>query len=105
MTNIKALCYDPCGELKVKLDFDNDFKSLQSRPKQIAVTSNNPSLYSDRLEITQTKWKHLQYLKSVISKDCHTFYDLLPYKKDKTAENTTESDALDGKQKTKKCKK
>lgn len=51
---------------------------------------NYPQLHKMRLSITERKWKDLQDIKSVISQECHTFYDLLPYAKQKNTENETD---------------
>lgn len=89
MTDIKAVYYNfnENGEIKVKLDFDTEFSNLPCRPKHIVPILNYPRLYQDRLPITQKKWKHLQELKSIISQDCHPFYDQLPYTEEHTKKN------------------
>ncbi|CAH1106899.1 unnamed protein product [Psylliodes chrysocephalus] len=87
VTDIKALYYDTNGEIKVKLDFSLEFQNLPCRPKQMTPILNYPKLYKERLPITQKKWKHLQELKSVISQECHLFYDNLPYIQDRTGKN------------------
>lgn len=58
--------------------FKADFSPLPRRPKNISLPlSSIPLLYSPKLPIQETKYEHLQQLKS----DCHSFYDNLPYKK------------------------
>lgn len=41
------------------------------------------ALYKAKLPITKQKFDHLQILKQVIIKDYHSFYDNLPYEKEK----------------------
>lgn len=51
-----------------------------------------PQLNKSRLPITERKWKDLQSLKSVITVECHSFYDQLPYSKNKTKDVINEND-------------
>uniref|UniRef100_A0A2H1WLH6 SFRICE_019922 n=1 Tax=Spodoptera frugiperda TaxID=7108 RepID=A0A2H1WLH6_SPOFR len=79
--DIKALKYNPNGTIEYKLHFSDDFVPLPRRPKKITSLINSaPLLYESRQPISKTKYDHLQELKNVIPKDCHTFYDNLPFK-------------------------
>lgn len=84
VVDIRALRYNPCGTIDYKLHFADDFVPLPRRPKKIissgSFTESVGSLNESRQPITKTKYDHLQELKSVIPKDCHSFYDNLPYK-------------------------
>lgn len=84
VVDIRALRYNPCGTIDYKLHFADDFVPLPRRPKKIissgSFTNSVGILYESRQPITKTKYDHLQELKSVIPKDCHSFYDNLPYK-------------------------
>lgn len=83
VTDIKALNYNPNGKIQFKLNFDHEFQDLPSRSKVIAPVLNYPQQNKARLPITEKKWKDLQAIKSVISQECHSFYDSLPYMKKK----------------------
>lgn len=92
ITDIKALNYDPNGNIRYKLDFSHEYQDLPSRPKVIAPVLNFPQQHKARLPITEKKWKDLQAIKGVISQECHSFYDLLPYLKKKQNSEYTEKD-------------
>lgn len=81
VTDLKALRYSPNGDLRVKLDIVNDWVELPVRSKLIPPIENYPRLHQAPLKISKKKFGHLQDLKSVISKDCHPFYDSLTYDK------------------------
>lgn len=81
VTNLRALMYDPSGVISYKLDFDDDWKELPTRPKPVTVTEF-PALFNDKLKMKKRKWNDLQELKSVLPSDCHLFYDNLPYEND-----------------------
>jgi len=78
VTDIRGLKYDPNGFIYYKLDLDLEWQELPRRPKPVNPKMF-PALYSDKLKITEKKWKDLQSLKSVLPADCHSFYDALPH--------------------------
>ncbi|XP_046963625.1 uncharacterized protein LOC124542320 [Vanessa cardui] len=80
VVDIRALRYNPNGTIDYKLHFSHNFTPLPRRPKKILSIDSVPSLYQSRQPITTTKYHHLQELKSVIPRDCHNFYDNLPFK-------------------------
>lgn len=57
-----------------------DIKVIAYSPDGIIKVQVYPPLYTERCKINKSKWLHLQELKSVIPRDCHQFYDNLPYK-------------------------
>ena len=79
MTNLRVLHYSPKGDIFYKLSFgDRDFSELPRRAKN--VNADIPllqPLHNGRLRIKQSKFRHLQELKSVMSPDYHSFYDSL----------------------------
>lgn len=79
VTDIKGLRYCPNGDLRVKIDISQDWQELPIRSQVIPPIEIYPKLHSAPLKITKKKWSHLQDLKSVIPKDCHAYYDSLPY--------------------------
>ncbi|CAF4780786.1 unnamed protein product [Pieris macdunnoughi] len=82
VTDITVIKYSPDGIITVKTDFDGKFQDLpKKRGKRAAVKplENFTQLHKQRIPIKKHKWLHLQQLKEVIPKDCHNFYDNLPY--------------------------
>lgn len=71
--------YLPSGEIMYKLNFDDSFKSLPIRPKGVREDVVYPQRYLSQLSIPDSKWVHLQQLKSLIPQDVHYFYDNLPH--------------------------
>lgn len=81
VTDLRALRYNLEGSIDYKLTFDDEWKPLPSRQKKIPnETPKYPPSNKAKIPIKKTKFTHLQELKKVIPDDCHTFYDLLPYK-------------------------
>lgn len=81
VTDIRAICYKS-GKISVKIhSFDNEFSDLPQRKRRnsVAKLTEFKQRHQAPLKITQTKWNHLQQLKSVIPSDCHHFYDSIKY--------------------------
>mgnify|MGYP007063901540 CR=1 FL=1 len=78
VTEVRVFRYGN-GRIMYKLSFDEQFQELPRRKLKVNKSEVPQNLYSDRLKIPEKKWHHLQELKSVIPKDCHDFYDNLPY--------------------------
>lgn len=81
VTDIRAILYSPSGDIKTKLNFNEDFQNLPQM-KNIAKPLSLctfPQLHSESLKILNIKWKNLKDLKSVLPKDCHSFYDNLKF--------------------------
>ena len=79
VTNLRALKYTPDGLMFFKTSFADDWELLPL-PRNDVIPVNGPDrLYSSRLKIKQSKYDHLQSLKSVLLKDAHAFYDNLPH--------------------------
>ncbi|KAK9679652.1 hypothetical protein QE152_g39823 [Popillia japonica] len=55
VTDIKALNYDPNGNIQFKLDFSDEYQGLPSRPKVITPVLNYPPQHQTRLPITKKK--------------------------------------------------
>lgn len=81
VTDIRALQYSQ-STIKFKLQFDKEYEDIPTRPKHSIdfKTMEFPKLFLSKLPISQKKYEHLQQIKSVIPKDCWSFYDQLPYK-------------------------
>ena len=84
VTDVRILKYLPEGTLQFKVHYsDNIFsdipraRSTRSRDPDAADTV--PRLYESSIPIKKTKYQHLQQLKSVLPRDYHSFYDLLPH--------------------------
>lgn len=76
--DIRALLYSTKGVISYKLNFDEEYKELPHRPKQMESYNFN-RLHQARLKIKKQKYDHLQQLKAVIPQDCWQYYDNLPY--------------------------
>lgn len=79
VVDIRLLKYKPDGTIEYKLNFEDELQPLPRRPKKIALAVER-ILYSAPLPISESKYNHLQELKQVIPRDCHEFYDNLPFK-------------------------
>lgn len=78
VTDLRVLEYNPNGIIRYKLRFEDEYKDLPRRSKNNRVRPGpRPKLYNSYQKINESKWKHLQELKSVIPPDCHSFYDNL----------------------------
>ncbi len=78
VTDLRALRYTPDGKIiSFKLDFDDDWKDLPQRAKQIQHPIQYAPLYTQPRKIPSTKWDHLQSLKMAIPAVYHNFYDNL----------------------------
>lgn len=78
MKDLRCLKYDADGKIFYKLHFDDEFKLLPQTMKS-QIIEEPKRLHNDRLRITSKKWKHLQELKSVLSKESYDFYDSIPH--------------------------
>jgi len=76
VTDICALQYLPEGVIKYKLQFSDAWVELPRRPFRNNTFSHTP-LYASPRQIEDTKFIHLQELKSVIEPDYHEFYNNL----------------------------
>lgn len=84
VVDLRVLKYNPDGTIQYKKNFKDDLTQLPRRPRNILTLRNSvPLLFSTRVPILESKYLHLQQLKTVIPADCHQFYDSLPYKKNK----------------------
>lgn len=79
VTDIKAIAYLPDGLIRVKLDYNSEWMELPQRPKRLPVIEHYESLHTKQLPIHESKFKHLQELKTLLPADCQSFYDSLPY--------------------------
>lgn len=78
VVDLRAIKYNPEGTISYKINFDDDWTELPIRPKKLSsVTYSN--LHDAPIPIASTKFNHLQQLKDVLPRDCHFFYDNLPY--------------------------
>lgn len=65
-----------------KLRFTDEWQVLpQRRNCQVTVedTENLTNLYENKIPITQRKFQDLQYLKTTMPSDYHSFYDNISY--------------------------
>ncbi|KAL4703584.1 hypothetical protein ACJJTC_003344 [Scirpophaga incertulas] len=78
VVDIRAIKYSREGIIFYKLKFDDDWTELPIRPKKIPLVTYS-NLHAEPIPIASTKFHHLQQLKAVLPRDCHSFYDNLPY--------------------------
>ena len=84
VTDVRILKYLPEGMLQFKVHYsDNIFSDIprarSTRSRDPDATDTVPRLYESSIPIKKTKYQHLQQLKSVLPRDYHSFYDLLPH--------------------------
>lgn len=81
VSDLRCLKYSPDGTIHYKISFEDEFKILPQRIKMppLPKTHEFKQLFPTRLPIKQTKWKHLQELKTILCQDVHSFYDNLPH--------------------------
>lgn len=82
VVDLRSLKYSVVGNIYFKIDFDDEYSELPQRVnkkhallKEVAYKK----LHSERLKIKKSKFDHLQQLKPVITEDCWSFFDNLPY--------------------------
>lgn len=78
VVDIRVIKYNTMT-IEVKLGFDEEWIPLPHRPRLLASEAIYPQLHPTKIPITVTKYNHLQQLKAVLPKDCHNFYDTLPF--------------------------
>lgn len=77
VTDLRHLKYNFETKLiEYKIDFNEEFQPLPVRSLKYPEIEYKV-LHQRRLKIKEIKWKHLQEIKCVLSKDCHSFYDNL----------------------------
>ncbi|CAH1987326.1 unnamed protein product [Acanthoscelides obtectus] len=74
VTDICALQYLPEGLIKYKINFSDEWLELPRRPCRTRTSFSHEPLYLSPRQIEDTKFIHLQELKSVIESDYHGFY-------------------------------
>ncbi|CAH1110485.1 unnamed protein product [Psylliodes chrysocephalus] len=82
VVDIKAIKYSK-GEISIKTNFDHEYSALAKRPKKAAdsfsLLSSASPLNKDRRKISYSKRRDLQELKTVLTQDCHSFYNEIPH--------------------------
>lgn len=80
VVHIRALRYEPKGEISYKLSFSDDWKSIPMKRGESTKVMDAPTpLHTARLPIAASKYRHLQELKPYVRADFHAFYDALPH--------------------------
>lgn len=82
VVDIKALIYKTDGSILYKINYTDEYNSLPQRKKgnTVEVTSQ---LYRSPIPISESKYRHLQEMKSIIEEPHRPFYDSLTFKPDK----------------------
>jgi len=79
VTDIRALCYQPTGNVQYKLRHCDEWAELPCRRSALSRAPKPKQLYGTTLKISADKFKHLQELKEVIDVHHHGFYDALAH--------------------------
>lgn len=70
VVDLRVLKYNPDGTIQYKKNFKDDLTQLPRRPRNILTLRNSvPLLFSTRVPILESKYLHLQQLKTVIPAD------------------------------------
>lgn len=77
VADIHCLMYLPSGEIKYKINYDEDWQDFSKRPKKEDYPVEQ--LYKSRLKIKTEKFMHLQALKIVLDNQFWEYYDNLPH--------------------------
>lgn len=80
VSELRSLIYLPNGDVKFKINFDDEYTDIPCRIKKYGCKREPNRLHSGPLPIQSNKWKHLQELKKVIPQEYHFFYDNLCHK-------------------------
>lgn len=75
VSDLRSLIYLPNGHVMYKVNFDEEYVDLPIRIKPYECMVEPRQLHADQLPIKQSKWQHLQDLKTVIPQEYHSFYD------------------------------
>lgn len=78
VVDLRVIQYRPDGTIYYKINFDDDWTELPVRPKKLNSVTYS-ALHVSPIPITSVKFNHLQQLKEVLPRDCHSFYDNLPH--------------------------
>lgn len=81
--DLRCLQYTSDGKILYKLNFDDDFKLLP-QPTTNQNILEPRVLHENRLQVSSSKWKHLQELKEVLPPDSHSFYDNISHREEPT---------------------
>lgn len=79
VSELRAIMYLPCGSVKTKVNFDEDYIDLPTRIKPYVGHVEPKQQYFARLPIKSSKWNHLQNLKPIMPEEYHYFYDNLKW--------------------------
>lgn len=77
VSQLRSLIYLPNGNVKFKINFDDEYTDIPCRIKKYGGKQEPNPLHSGPLPIQPNKFKHLQELKKVIPQEYHYFYDNL----------------------------
>lgn len=81
VADLRCLKYSPEGVIHYKVNYEDNYRLLPQRPKLPPLPKNATfkALFSKRLPIKNTKYQHLQDLKTLMKYvEVHNFYGSLP---------------------------
>lgn len=80
VNNLRSMIYLPSGQIKYKIDFDDEYQDLPRKIIPFDCEKHEPQkLHQNRLNIKKSKYEHLQQLKAIMPEKYHSFYDNLPH--------------------------
>lgn len=79
VVDIRGLKYTPDGSVLYKLRHNDEWTTLPQRRATRVRIAIPEKLYSQSSKITESKFKHLQELKSDMDKDYRPFYDSISF--------------------------
>lgn len=82
VVDIRALLYKSDGSILFKINHADDYTLLPQRRK-IGKPGTVPALYQGPIPINESKYRHLQELKSIVEEPHRVFYDSLKFRPDK----------------------
>ncbi|KAF4514107.1 UNVERIFIED_CONTAM: hypothetical protein B566_EDAN019077 [Ephemera danica] len=77
VVDIRCLRYTPDLNIFYKLNYTDEWRAMPNKAR--TQEFNIVPLYEYRLPIKESKFRHLQELKSVIPKQYHSFYESIPH--------------------------
>lgn len=66
-------------EIQDKIDFDRELQTWPVGPKKLEAIMEYPKTYTQQCKVPASKFKHVQELKCVLTRNVHHFYDSLPH--------------------------
>jgi hypothetical protein len=79
VNDIVALKLNSSGIIQYKLNHNDEWVDLKSKPKPVLTNLKYPKMYKGIIKIDDNKFKHLQEIKKTLPAYVHDYYDSLPH--------------------------